>query len=155
MKSPEIDETKLPKAMEIISQAAELMEEHHCNFEYGTDEDKKTLSGLQDQLRELTGNTALNITEFNGYWGWCSLEEAARAALTPKPQKSKVSNEEIREIVVNILKDPAKTDYWINFLKVNTGLDDVSDYIFYPDEVGLDPNASLGEIAEKIISDRK
>lgn len=155
MKTPEIDKTKLPRAMEIIEQAADLMAEKHCDLNNGSGEDKKALLELQEQLRELTGNASLNITEFNGYWGWGSLEEAARAALTPKPQRSEVSDDEIREIVVNILKDPSKTDYWINFLKVNTGLDNVSDYIFYPDEVGLDETATLEEIADKIIADRK
>ena len=155
MKAPEINKTKLPRAMEIIEQAAELMAEKHCDLKNGSEEDKKALAELQEQLRELTGKADLNITELNGYWGWGSLEEAARMALTPKPQKSEVSDDKIREIVVNILKDPSKTDYWVNFLKVNTGLDNVSDYIFYPDEVGLDETATLEEIADKIITDRK
>lgn len=46
-------------------------------------------------------------------------------------------------------------DYWIRYLELNTGLPNLSDYIFWPGLAGLDENASLEEIANKIIADRK
>ena len=51
--------------------------------------------------------------------------------------------------------DEAKMDWWLLYLEVNTGLPDLSDYIFYPNLIGLDGDPSMEEIAEKIIEDRR
>ena len=40
-------------------------------------------------------------------------------------------------------------------MEVNTGLPDLSDYILYPNLIGLDGDPSMEEIAEKIIEDRR
>ena len=74
----------------------------------------------------------------------------------PVPMKEDLTEFQIKEIVTNILKhSEAEMDWWLNYLKVNTGLDNLTDYIFYPDFVGLDPQATLEQIADKIIADRK
>ncbi len=66
-----------------------------------------------------------------------------------------MTDEQIRDIVVHILEhDEAEMDWWLLYLEVNTGLDNLTDYIFYPDLAGLDGDPSLEEIAEKIIEDR-
>ncbi|MDE5824035.1 MAG: hypothetical protein K2H91_05040, partial [Lachnospiraceae bacterium] len=82
--------------------------------------------------------------------------QAARGALMIPPEKEDLTDEQIKEIVLDILKhDEAEMDWWLNFLEVNTGLDNLTDYIFYPDLVGLDRDASLEQIADRIIADLK
>lgn len=152
MNKPSIDETKLPKVMDIIDKAASLMEEKDC------DNDKEALqilSGLQKELADITGNPSIKITDFKRYWSYISLEEISKEALMFPPVKEKLADAQVREIVLNILSHNSESemDYWIEYLTVNTGLPDLTDYIFYPDIKGLDGNASLEEIADKIISD--
>ena len=148
-----IDETKLGQAMEIIEKAASLMAERDWGQDQGASEE---LAGLQQDLRELSGNERLRITDFQRYWSYTSLETIARKALMAPPSKSNVTNEEIKEIVLGILKhSEAEMDWWLEYLKINTGLANLSDYIFYPNLVGLDLQATLEQIADKIIADRK
>lgn len=45
-------------------------------------------------------------------------------------------------------------DWWLRYLKMNTGLSNVSDYIFYPNLIGLERDSSLEQIADKIVADR-
>lgn len=153
MKKPIIDETKLPEVKKIISDADSLMTEKDCE---GDDIYKKELEVLQDRLRELTGNAQIRIRDYWRYDEAVSLETAARGALMSPPEKEELTDKQIREIVVKILEhEEAEMDWWLNYLEVNTGLDNLTDYIFYPDLVGLDREASLEQIADKIIEDRK
>ena len=70
--------------------------------------------------------------------------------------KSNLSNEQLKEIVLHILKfGEGERDWWLEYLEINTGLDNLTDYIFYPDLIGLDFDATLEQIADKIIADRK
>lgn len=72
------------------------------------------------------------------------------------PSKGHLTDEQIKEIVLNILNhEEAKIDLWLMYLTINTGLDNLTDYIFYPHLVGLDFQATLEQIADKIIEDRK
>lgn len=72
------------------------------------------------------------------------------------PSKDDLTNAQIKEIVLNILSlREDEMDWWLKYLKINTGLDNLTDYLFYPDLVGLDPQATLEQIADKIIADRK
>ena len=153
MKKIEIDEAKIPAAMELIEKAAELMAEKDCE----NDKDaKKALTNLQRQLRELAGNSKLKIKDFRRYWSYTDLETIARKALMAPPPKANLTDAQIREIVPDILAfRGAELDWWLNYLRINTGLENLTDYIFYPDFFGLDRQASLAEIAEKIIADRK
>lgn len=96
-----IDETNLGEAMEIIETAASLMAERDC----GQDQEaREELAGLQQDLRELSRNERLRITDFQRYWSYTNLETMARKALMAPPSKSDVTNEEIKEIVLGILK---------------------------------------------------
>ncbi len=152
MKKVPIDEAKILMAMEIIEKAASLMAERDCRQDQ---EARKELAELQDRLRELTGNQRLQITDFQRYWSYTSLETMARKALMAPPSKDNVSNEQIKEIVLGILKhEEAEMDWWLEYLKINTGLVNLTDYIFYPNLVGLDMQATLEQIADKIIADR-
>lgn len=152
MQKPSIDESKLHKVMEIIDKAACLMEEKDCSNDA---EAMQELSGLQKQLEEITGNNSINVKDSRRYWSYTSLEETAKKFLMLPHAKENLSDGEIREIVLNILSHESESemDYWIEFLTVNTGLPDLSDYIFYPDMKGLNGDATLSEIADKIISD--
>ena len=152
MKKIEINEAMVPAAMAIIERAAELMAEKDCD----NDKDaKKALTALQRQLRETAGNPKLKIKDFRRYWSYTDLETMARKALMAPPPKAALTDTQIREIVTNILTfRGAELDWWLNYLRINTGLENLTDYIFYPDFFGLDRQASLEEIAEKIIADR-
>lgn len=153
MKKIVIDESKLPEVMDIIEDAAELMDKRDYNSDAAV---RSKLEEYQKRLIAVTGNDKLEIEAFREYWGWTSLETVARKALMPPPEKTEVTDEQIKEIVTNITSlEEEETDWYLEFLKINTGLDNLSDYIFYPDLVGLDRNAVLEQIADKIIADRK
>lgn len=153
MKKIVINEAKLPEVMDIIEDAAELMDKRDYNSDAAV---RSKLEEYQKRLIAVTGNDKLEIEAFREYWGWTSLETVARKALMPPPEKTEVTDEQIKEIVTNITSlEEEETDWYLEFLKINTGLDNLSDYIFYPDLVGLDRNADLNQIADKIIADRK
>lgn len=153
MKKPIIDETKLPEVKKILSDANSLMTEKDCENDAVY---RKELEALQDRLREVTGNAQIRIRDYWRYDAAVSDETVARGALMSPPEKEELTDGQIREIVVNILNhEEAEMDWWLNYLRVNTGLDNLTDYIFYPDLVGIDREASLEQIADKIIEDRK
>ena len=152
MKNIRIDEAKIEEAMEIIEKAASLMEEQDCENDLDA---KMELARLQNRLRDLSGNKRLEIKDFQRYWSYTSLETMARKALMAPPARSNMSDEQIKEIVLGILKHgEAEMDWWLEYLKINTGLANLTDYIFYPNLVGLDMQATLEQIADKIIADR-
>lgn len=153
MKEPIIDETKLPEVMKIIDEAVSLLELKNCE----TDEIAKSeLAALQTRLCKITGNEEIELTSFRFYSSVADLEATARDALICPPEKENVTNAQLKDIVLNILNyDEPVMHYWIKYLIVNTGLRNLTDYIFYPDAIGLDKNASLEQIADKIIADRQ
>ena len=153
MQKPNVDETKLSLTMKIIEKAAELMAEKDCEDDK---EAEKSLEKLQQDLRNITGNEKLEIRNYRRYWAAADLKTMAEGALMPVPIKEDLTELQIKEIVINILKhSEAEMGWWLNYLKVNTGLENLTDYIFYPDIVGIDPHSSLEQIADKIIADRK
>lgn len=153
MKTPVVDKAKLPEVMRIICDADSLMTEKDCE---NNEAAKKELEELQHELREITGNHQIIISDFHRYDEATDLKTVAKGALMSPPEKEDVTDEQIKEIVLNILKhDEAEMNWWLQFLKVNTGLENLTDYIFYPDFIGLAGNASLEQIADKIIEDRK
>lgn len=153
MKEISIDETKLPAVMEIIKKAAEIMsEKDNANDEAA----KQDLENLQQKLRKITGNKQIQMKDFQRYWSAMDLETVAREALMVPPSKDDLTNAQIRKIVLNIFSfNEDEMDWWLKYLKINTGLDNLTDYIFYPNRVGLDLQATLEQIADKIIADRK
>lgn len=161
MKYPEIDESKLQEVMNIIDKAAQLMEEK----DYEGDADaKKELDAFEKQLCEITGKKKLCITEYNAYWSYTSLETVARHALHQPPVKTGMTDEQLTELIRRICELDfdvpqnaleATNDYFLEVLEIETGLDNVSDYIYWPDAVGLDMDAGLDEITAKILADKK
>ena len=152
MKQPVFDQTKLPEAMKLIDQACCLMDAR----DYADDETaKQALRDLEAALRKLAGNPQLRIRDYKDYQASVGLEMAAKSALLSPPVRENLSDDEIRQIVLHILEhDEAETDWWLLDLQCNTGLENLTDYIFYPDTVGLCKDASLQEIADKIVADR-
>lgn len=153
METPVIDNAKLSEVMEIIKDADLLMTEKDCESDKAA---KMELEELQNKLREITENHNIKIRDFWHYDEATNLETAAKGALMSPPEKEDITDEQIKEIVLNILKhDETEMGWWLQFLKINTGLENLSDYIFYPNLIGLDRNSSLEQIADKIIVDRK
>lgn len=146
MEYPKIDLEKLPAVMNLVEKAGELMELQEI-------EGNQELEYIEEELQRLTGKADLAVIDFNGYWASQSLETVAKKALFEKPKKRVLQPEEIKEMVVHILEqEEAVMDWQLYFLEVCTELD-VTDYIFYPDDMGLSGEATLEEIAEKIILD--
>ena len=150
--SSQIDESKLSETMDIIDRIAEILET-------GADEEYDyEFNDLQSRLRELTGKLDINIFSFAEYWGWTSLEDLARAVLMPTPEKQGLSDEELAEIITDICEceySDSELGYYLELLKLETGLVNISDYIFYPNMVGLDFDTDVSDIVEKILLDRK
>ena len=167
MKYPEIDESKLQEVMRIIETAASLMEETGLMEEKdweGDTEAGSELAALQKQLREITGNENLCIKDYNAYWSYTSLETVAYSALFQPPAKTGMTDAQITELIQRIYKldfdVPEKeleavSEYFLDVLAVETGLHNVSDYIYCPNEIGLDLHADLEEITARILADSK
>lgn len=140
-----IDGLKLKQTMEIIEKIAD------CDNDDEITEHEKA-------LREITGKAELSAENCFEYWSWTSLEELARIFLMPLPEYQGLSDEKLAEIITKICEaeySESEMDYQLEVLEKETGLSDVSDYIFYPDEVGLSMEADISEIVAKILSDRK
>lgn len=152
MECPKIDETKLQAVKEIIDEIDYFAVDKHC------DEDSPELKDLAQKLQEVTGKKDLSIRPFIRYSSCISLETAAKMALLPIPQKRDLTDEEIKEIVLKIANvefDEATIDYFLKVLKLETGLYNITDYIYYPELVGMDKEADMEEIIKKIIADKK
>lgn len=69
-----------------------------------------------------------------------------------------MTDNEIRETLRKIYDcefSEEDNDYWIERLEKETGLVNISDYIYWSDLVGLDKDCSVDEITDRIISDIK
>lgn len=116
---------------------------------------------MQKELREMTGNKKLQVKDFERYWSYADLKTMTEKALMAPPAKNELTDAQIKEIILNIMNhSEAEMDWWLLYLEINTGLDNLTDYIFYPELVGLDlPDTlelpdMLMQIADKIIKDR-
>lgn len=77
--------------------------------------------------------------------------------MLPTPQDQGLSDEELAIIVekiANVEYSESEMDYQLDVLAKETGLINVSDYIFYPNLIGLELNADVQEIIAKILADR-
>ena len=138
------EKTKLKKVMDIIDKLAEP-------------DDSDDIARLELEIREITGKSDLSANECKEYWGWTSLEELAKRFLLPTPQAQGLSDEELAIIVekiANVEYSESEMDYQLDVLAKETGLINVSDYIFYPNLIGLELNADVQEIIDKILADR-
>lgn len=138
------EKIKLKKVMDLIDKLAEP-------------DDSDDIARLELEIREITGKSDLSANECKEYWGWTSLEELAKRFLLPTPQAQGLSDEELAIIVekiANVEYSESEMDYQLDVLAKETGLINVSDYIFYPNLIGLELNADVQEIIDKILADR-
>lgn len=149
MEFPKIDETKLPVVKEIIKEINHFVVDEDC------DEKSPEVKKLAQKLQEVTGKKELSVEPFMYYSSYTTLDDAATKALLPIPQKSGLSDEEIRDLIGKIaraeiiyLHGEAMNDYFLDVLKLETGLDNLIDYIWNLD-------VSIEEIIERVIADKK
>lgn len=142
--SMDIDNAKLKRVMEIIDEIA-------------ASKAKDSIAELEKELRELTGKADIRAEDCFEYWAWTSAEDLARTFLLPVPEYKGLTDDELAEIVGKICRceySEAEMDFQLKLLKKETSISNISDYIFYPDKVGLDRNADISEITAKILADR-
>lgn len=150
MSTVEIDNTKLSAVKELIDRIAD-------EIATGTNANEE-IAIYEYQLKELTGKSDIDANSFAEYWEWTTLEDLAYSVLMPVPACKGLSDDEIADIVTKIINceySEPETDYYLKALELETGLVNISDYIFYPDSVGLSLQADISEIISKILSDRK
>ena len=138
------DKTKLKKVMELIDKIVDS--------DNGDD-----IVRMESELRKITGKSDLSANDCREYWGWTTLEELAKRFLMPVPQVQGLSDEELAVIVekiANVEYSESEMDYQLEVLEKETGLINVSDYIFYPNLIGLKLDADISEIISKILADR-
>lgn len=153
MKIPEFNKEKLPEVMSLIDEAAALMAENDCE---NNNEARQKLADLQIRLQEITKNKHIEIRDYQRYWSYTNLETVAKMAMFAPPEKSNLSDEAIKKLIMDIAEvkyDEATTDYFLKVLEVEIGFD-VIDYIFNPEEVGMDFDVSIEEAIEKLLADR-
>lgn len=119
---------------------------------------KSELDNLEKRLEELTGKAIDDCKPFEQYWSYSSLDEIVDRILEPEADSKSMSDEEIKEEIIKIASleyKPAEMDKRIKMLQEVTGLKNISDYIFWPTEIGLDMHASKEDIAAKVLLDMK
>lgn len=139
-----IDEAKLRIVMEFIDEIAKS-------------NDADRINELEARLRELTGRADINAADCFEYWSWTSLEDLARTFLTPDPVKQGLDDDQLADIIKKLYNaeyDQAETSFHIDLLKKETGISNISDYIYWPDQVGLDRNADETMIIAQILADK-
>ncbi|MEE5992359.1 MAG: hypothetical protein V3G42_03860 [Oscillospiraceae bacterium] len=119
--------------------------------------DSEKADKLLLELREITGNQTISVNDCLEYWGWTSLEELARSFCMPEPDFKGLTDEQLAEIIRKISEcqySESEMDFQLKVLEKETGLSNISDYIFYPDIIGFDKNAEISKIITKILADR-
>ena len=115
---------------------------------------------LRKKLFDLTGKTIEECEPFQAYWSYTTLDSVVDRILMPKVEKVGMSDEELTEYIykfcdaIPVLPE-AELDQYIKILEVETGLDYVSDYFFWPESVGLEKNPGVEKIVQKILEDRR
>ena len=142
---------------EIIDRLAVIYDEEDPEKQEIADEIKT----LAARLKELTGKTVEECQPFEQYWSYTSLEDVVDRIFMPSAEAEGMSDEALEEWLTQSFDDivmlpPAKLDREIEKLEKETGIPNVSDYIFWSSMVeGLGKNASKDAIIAKIIEDRK
>ncbi|MBR1528637.1 MAG: hypothetical protein IJ642_04975 [Oscillospiraceae bacterium] len=117
---PEISQEKFSELSNLIEQINQA--DHPEEFEA--------------QLQILTGKPGLSVSEVLEYWGYTSLEDLVSSLLMPEPEKQNLSDSELAEIITAVYEcrySQAEMDYLLQVLRIETGWQDISDLIFYPE----------------------
>ena len=142
---------------EIIDRLAVIYDEEDVN----SPDIQSEIERLGDRLKELTGKTIEECKPFEQYWSYTSLDDVVDRIMMPPVETKKISDSELREKLETmfekiVIMKPAKLDRVMEELERETGIDNVSDYIFWPSMIeGLGKNADKETIINKIIADRK
>ena len=143
---------------EIIDRLAVIYDEEDVD----SPDIQNEIERLGVRLKELTGKTIKDCQPFEQYWSYTSLDDIVDRVLMPEPEEGeRLSDAEIREKLENLISEistikPSKLDSIIRELEIDTGLDNVSDYLFWPDLIeGLGKNADAETKIKKILEDRK
>lgn len=161
LQPPNINEELLPVVEELIESIAEQLEEgcFDINKEdeiiFDDAESAEEINTKAMKLKELTKKD-IRVMEFYHYWNHSSLEDVAKELLMPEPPCLKdITLEELTEVIDEFFTmehiEAFQEPYYIRLLEKSFGLNDISDYIFYPDIKGTDDEPL--KIAEKIIED--
>lgn len=123
---------------------------------------KKEIENLESRLKKLTGKTIEECEPFRNYWSYTSLEDIVdRIMMPPSTNLSELSDGELRDKLNKLFDEiatmkPSKLDRTILELEAETGIDNVSDYIFWPEMIeGLGKHAEQEAIINRILADRK
>ncbi len=140
----DVSDEKLKQVREIIEKIA-------------NSRDEAEIKELEAGLRGITGRADISASDCFEYWSYTGLTDLAMTFLLPEPVKKGLDDDRLAEIIENIWfarYSCSETHYQLKVLKIETGLSNISDYIYYPDTVGLDPDAGVWTIIEKILEDR-
>lgn len=143
---------------EIIDRLAVIFDEEDVD----SPDIQSEIERLGERLKELTGKTIEECWYFEQYWSYTSLDDIVDRVLMPEYEPIKLSDEELREKLeklvdgLNTFIKESELDRMIMELEIDTGLDNVSDYLFYPELIeGLGKNADAETKIRKILEDRK
>ena len=143
---------------EIIDRLAVIFDEEDVD----SPDIQSEIERLGERLKELTGKTIEECWYFEQYWSYTSLDDIVDRVLMPEYEPIKLSDEELREKLeklvdgLNTFIKESELDRMILELEIDTGLDNVSDYLFYPELIeGLGKNADAETKIRKILEDRK
>ena len=142
---------------EIIDRLATIFDEEDLD----NSDIKEEIGNLEIRLKELTGKTIEECEPFRQYWSYTDLEDVVDHILMPPVKKEGLSDDELREKLEGLFNEiatmkPSKLDRAIEELELETGIDNVSDYIFWPELIeGLGKNPGKEAKIKKILEDRK
>ena len=164
LQPPKIDETILPEVESIIDYFEEVLEAEEWNAKgdevvFTNESVAKEVEKKKLQLENLV-KSPIDILQFDNYSCACSTEEVAIDLLMPKaPYVPDITVEELAELIneFQVLEQITvdHEDYYLRLLEKSFGMDDVSDYIFWPNTKGMALDAGPIEIAKKIVEDSK
>lgn len=161
LKLPVYDKSALPELIDLIDTLDELFDEHNSldKFDDRYHEIKKIIHEKSKRINQLT-KKEIDPYIFEGHSSVSSTKEMAAMALIPEPPKiTDITIEELTEIV-GLFKDNEVVagnyvDYYLKLLKKSFSILNISDYIFWPNQIGLNLHTSDKEIAAKIFEDLK
>lgn len=142
---------------EIIDRLATIFDEEDLD----NSDIKEEIGNLEIGLKELTGKNIEECEPFRQYWSYTNLEDVVDRILMSHAKKEGLSDNELREKLENFFNEistmkPSKLDRAIEELELETGIDNVSDYIFWPELIeGFGKNSGKEAIIKRILDDRK
>lgn len=112
----------------------------------------KDVRQLIETFNDYTGKN-YDKEYFQTYWKSENIEDFARDAAQPVPQKlDDITQEELVEIVERIRNGDDNTEFYLAVLNVNLPHPRISDLIFWPENEGLSDESTSEEIVEVAIN---